>query len=460
MTEHIISSRYRSGKKVMRTMLQAVAELIFFAPLFVTIGIYSFPPVVMIGWFIGLIVAYTLPQLLLKEGKQYKNYTRVAFILINCIILIGLLYSSFPSYLKVVSMIVCIIATAFFIHSGIRNFMYSWRGSFTSTHMTIGLIAYIALQILKVLLLTEIAQYNGLFYGCGMIALIIFLYIINERMLGEHQIVDETSRTFRMSVRINRVIITIIAVVLLAIALLRGIQQQIEAWIMKLINQLIAWFSSDKVAEVAEDIAPPPPPVVDGGDLPPGEPSLFWTYLELIIKYLAMIAIAIAVIFIIGYGARAIFKGIKKLIARLFNPYMLGAEHDDGYIDEVEELQPIAKRAKQAKRLKLKNSRLDARRWSTLSNQDKARDLYTHVVKVNIAAGYHYQASHTAKQTIEEVQVQPQVQSKLVVQETRNDGQNNDYDQLLDVYNAARYGEKAPNESTLQKLFDKFVVKK
>jgi|GEM_PF-1670823 len=459
MSEVIVSSNNRVAKKVFRTIVQAVIELIFLAPIYVTIGLYLFSPVAMIGWLIGLVIAYTLPQLLMKEGKQYKNYTRVAFIIINSVILLTFLYSSFPSHLQVVSIIVWLIATVFFIHSGLRNFMYSWRGSFTPTHMTLGIMAYIVLQILKVTLLTEITHHNNLIYGLGMGALILFLYITNERTLGEHQIVDETSRTFRMSLRINRVIITIISVILLAIALLRGIQKQIEEWIMNFIRAIFAWLSSFESSKVAEEVTPPPPMEEMGEQIPTDEPSMLWMILEKIFKYVAITIIVLGALFIIVYGTKMIVKGIKKLIARLFNPYRLASDLHDGYIDEVEELEPVAKRVKQAKR-KLKYSHMNNQSWSKLSNEDKARELYKHVVKEQIESGFHYQASQTAKETIEEVQAQPHSERKSAKSIHRNDYNKADYDQLIDMYNDARYGEKTPNESHLQKLFDKFVTKK
>ncbi|MCR8656795.1 hypothetical protein [Paenibacillus endoradicis] len=459
MSEMIVSSSNRVAKNVFRTIVQALTELIFLAPLYVTIGIYLFSPVAMLGWFIGLVIAYTLPQLMLKEGKQYKNYTRVGFIIINSVILLAFLYSSFPSQLRVFSIIVWFIATVFFIHSGIRNFMYSWRGSFTPTIMTLGIIAYIVLQILKVTLLTEIAHHNGLFYGLGMGALILFLYITNERTLGEHQIVDETSRTFRMSLRINRVIITIISVVLLLIALLRGIQQQIEDWIMNLIRQFFAWLSSFESSEVAEKVTPPPPMEGMGEAIPTDDPSTWWIILEKIFKYIAITLLVLAAVFIIVYGTMMIVKGVKKLIARLFNPYKLASDLHDGYIDEVEDLQPVAKRAKQLKRVKLKYSPMNTQSWSKLSNEDKARGLYKHVVKEQIDSGFHYQSSHTAKETIEEVQVRPQSERKSTKIIHRNEHNKADYDQLIDMYNDVRYGDKTANESSLQKLFEKFVKK-
>lgn len=462
MSESIASSSKPSVKKVIRTIGQALVELIFFAPLFVTIGVYLFPPVALIGWLSGLIIAYTLPQLLFKEGKQYKNYTRVAYIIVTSVVLIVLVYSTFLTTVSIVSIIAMIIATVFFIHSGIRSFMYSWRGSFTPTHMSIGIIAYIVLQILKVTLLTELTSFNGVFYGLGMCALILLLYITNERMLGEHQIVDATSRTFRMSLRINRVIITIISVILLAIALLRGLQQQIEEWIMNLIKRFFAWLTSFDSSEVPEEMTTPPPMEEMGEVIPPDEPSMWWIILEKIFKYLAITLLVLAALLILVYGIRMIVKGIKKLIARLFNPYKLASDSNDGYIDEVEQLEPVAKRAKQAKRIKRGNIVLSVKNWSELSSYDKARGLYTHVVKEQIESGFQYDASNTAKQTIEAVavQAQPQVDRKTTQRIQRNEHNQEDYDQLLDVYNDARYGDKIPNESILQKLFDKFVAKK
>ncbi|HIW34252.1 MAG TPA: hypothetical protein IAA29_15835 [Candidatus Paenibacillus intestinavium] len=462
MTELIASSRSRSGKKITRTIVQAVTELIFLAPFYVTIGIYLFPPIAIVGWLVGLIIAYTLPQLFLKEGKQYKNYTKVAFVLISSCVLTALFYSSVSNEQTIISAIVCLVANGFFIYSGIRNYLYSWRASFTAVHMLISIIAFIVLQILKITLLTDVVQYNGIFNSCGMMVIIISLYINNERMLGDQQIVNESSRTSRMSVRINRVLITIISVVLLAFALLRSIQKQIEDWLLNLIRRIIAWFSSFEVAEVVEERTSPP--VIGAGEAlpPPKEPSLFWTYLELILKYLVFAVITIAALFLIIYGSKKIFNVIKKLIGKLFNPYKLGAGSEDGYIDEIEVLQPIGKRARLPKRVKHKTSYMDAKRWSTLSNEDKARGLYTHVVKENITTGFQYQASYTAKQTIEEMQVQPQAQSDTVRSAASNDQSKTDshYDQLIDVYNEARYGEKAPNETILQKLYDKFIVKK
>lgn len=462
MTETTVDTSKRSGKRLLRTAWQAIVELIYLAPIYLTIGIYLLPMQSMIIWFLCLVIAYIIPQIIFQTEKPYKNYIRVGFIVVISAIIVAVLYPTFSSNKIIISAIICFVATMWFMHSGIRNVMYTWRASFTSTHMFILVIAYLVLQILKVLLLTELADYNGLFYGCGIIAIILLLFITNERSLSNHQTVDESSRTFRMALYINRAIIAVISIVLIGLVLFRTLQERIENWFMNLIRQLLTWLSSIKPEEVADPTEQvTPPPMTFGDEMVPKEPSVLWMYIELIAKYLVIIMLAAAAVVLLVYGSRK----LKKLLARLFNPYMLAKDEDNAFIDEVEELVPIAKRSKPKKSIKRKEKKLTLDGWAQMSNRDKARGLYTYVVKEHIASGFSYKDSFTAKQTLEGIQLasseKPNTSDNHVnsgLSETSSEGTS--YEQLIDVYDQARYGEGTMNTSILQRLYDKFVAKK
>jgi len=454
MTEQTLSI-FSQFKRLCLVLARGVVEFIFYVPVLLTMAIYFLPQRLMAWWLLGLLTSYMLPHLLIGSGngKKLTNWLRVLFVVTLGALPNIWMYPYIEFQPPLVVFMVCWIVGMFIVDRSIRSLITLWRDSFDHTLMLICLFLFIVLQVLKVFVLQEVGDYELLYNMAGMLAFVLFMYIANERLVQEQHIVERKSATRKMSVRQNRVLITILVVIVVSISLFRQFQQSIEQWLLSVIRAFIAWITSlGKEAEPIEQEVAMPPAEMDMlvGDQ---EQWLIWHYLSIIMKYVAFVGLLCLVLFLFFKLSKKLSILFKWLFAKLFQRNVISTADEWGYIDEIEELQAESTRSKRVNAAQKVDKRLNDAKWRSMSNEDRIRTLYRLVVTEEVSKGYSYQASATPAEIIQELgkgdyTVNPRwLHYKEQLQ------------QLLEQYEQSRYGQLAPTEEILQSLYSQIMKK-
>lgn len=427
-----------SLKRWFMPLWQAIVELIFYAPIWLTIGIYSLSDSMLLLWVVLLIVTYWLPYQLLYNKSEVRNAYRISAVLLlggaPLLILAALTSQDLPLN----AWIGCLLVGFAFVTNSFRSLQLGWINSFSSTIMLIFLFLAVVLQVLKVTALHELASYNTLFYSLGILAVLLFLYIHNERMVTDQQMIDASSATIKRSVIMNRIYITIISLLVVGIMLFRDLQRLVERYVGEWITALLAWLLRERAVE-----EPPPQEQPSGempqlGDLgPQGEPSKFWAILELIVKWLAIAALIALAVVVVYYAVRKLMPLMKQMLAHLLRLKGLQGSTATGYTDEIEELVPEKLKEKKQKKVK---PAAKLKGWKGLSAAEKVRALYRSTVDLGRQKGKPIAPYYTAKETI------------ALLKEEGENANNHAYERLLERYNDTRYGDIEPNEQEIDRL--------
>src|SRR5690606_188289 len=90
---------------LLKPVLRAAVELLFFAPIWLTLGLYTLDPD-SIGLLVALLlVIYCVPQYMFQAGKSMKNGIRLLLILMLGMIPIGAIALFFPDGTGALSML-------------------------------------------------------------------------------------------------------------------------------------------------------------------------------------------------------------------------------------------------------------------------------------------------------------------------------------------------------------------
>jgi len=417
---------------LLKPLLRGAIELLFYAPIWLALAIYTLTPNVLIIWGLLLLIVYCIPQYIWYSGKSMRYGVRLLLVLMfgiaPTVLLAGI------TELSIWALLACCFVGIVFAASSFRSLAHSWHNSFSSVIMTVMIIAALAVQFLKVIVLHELVAYNSVFFSLGIAACILYLFIQNERTIRDQQMIDGASATIRRSVAMNRIYITCITLFVAAIAIFRTAQQQIEQWV----KQFFAWLFRER----AQGDAPPPeqtpPPQQEGmGDmLPQGETAKFWIILEKIIQW-TFTALIIAAVFVgIYYFVTKIVPKLIKLLQQILNQRSLLQQTNEGYQDEIEGIVPEKSDSRRQKRQSTKHASL--KHWRKLNGIDKLKVLFVHTLADGLRRGEPIKVSNTAKQNL----------NLLMKDKPSTDV----YGDLLRQYDNMRYGKLEPDEGKLQQL--------
>lgn len=421
---------------LLKPFLRAVIELIFYAPIWLTIGIYLLPSAQLPLWAALLVIVYCVPQFVFRSGKAIKNGYRILSVAILGILPVALLAALLPAQIDEWAWIACGLVGIAFVESSFRSLLHNWYNSFSTLIMLIMLFAAVGLQILKVITLAKLALFNSIFFALGIVACILFLYIHNERTVRDQQMIDNASTTIRRSVAMNRLYITIIALVVVGIALIRSVQEKLEQWLKQLYQWLLGWLSREPAAE-QQPVEQPQQPQFDLGELEEAsEPSRFWLVLEQILKWLAIAFIVVAVLVAIYYIVTKLIPLLLKLIHRMLNRRALLKQSGEGYTDEIEGIIPQKNKHKRKRVRGL--ARPSLKQWSKLSSREKVKALYVLALSFGLKQGEPIAASKTAQENL-----------KLLMKDQPT---TEIYNELLHSYNEIRYGNVEPDAQHVEGL--------
>lgn len=441
-------------KVLFLTLSRGIIELLFYIPVLLTMAIYLLPAKVIVWWFAGLLISYTIPHLLIRRGGNLSNVLRVFLDLLLGILPIAWLYPSIAIEYPLIAFISCSFVGVVIVERSIRSLLASWKQSFEQVFMLICLLLFIVLQMLKVFWLNEVAHYDSIYNIAGMLAFVIFLFIANERLIKDQRMVERKSAAIRMSVQQNRVLIALLTIILVSISLFRQFQEAIEGWILSVIRAFIAWLSSlGKEGEPLQQEQGMPPAMDMGLGDAEKEPSIIWHYLEMISKYIVFIALVLLLLFAVYKFGRKAYSVFQQLMAKLFNRHQTVKEEEASYTDEIEALQSVKARSKRTKTTVKGEKRLTDARWQAMSNEKKIRTLYRFVIREEKSRGYRFKSTLTPLETILELS------DGQYLKDAKLSNDKEQLQQLLEQYERSRYGQLAPTDAILQSLYSKIVKK-
>jgi len=425
-------------KRFALPLWQGIVELIYFSPIWLTIGIYSLPAALLLPWSLLLLLSYMIPRVIAHNRTKIRNGYRIATDLVLGIAPLLLIGATSSVPLSILAWIGCSLIGILVVESSFRALLMRWTYSFSFTMMIFFLFSAIVLQVLKVMVLHELSGYNTLFYSLGIIAMLLYLFIHNERTIKDQQMIDETSTTIRRSVVMNRWYISILALLVIGIASAREIQRIIERYAEQLLATIMGWLLRDREVEQQpiDEPAAPMQPIMDLG--PEKEPSKFWLLLETIVKWLAIAAIIVLIVFVITYAIKKLLPAIKKLLAHLLKLKSLQISNEAGYTDVIEDIKHERHKEKtQRKKRKLASP---MKRWDRLSAAEKVRVLYSYAVEHGLRSGKPLADYLTAKESI------------AVLKKDENADSTQAYERLLHSYNEVRYGMIHQREDEVEQL--------
>lgn len=240
----------------------------------------------------------------------------------------------------------------------------------------------------------EVLQpHRNVFGITGMIALGIALFLSNTMQIHSAALTrgQEDARVVRPILRTNRKYLAVLYGLIIAISFGEAVWHAVTSALKK-------WLSSLSFPDTGEDAAPAesPPLTAPGGDFPlePGEPSRLAVLLQTILQWVIYILLIAAALIGLYYA----FKGLRKLLGRLFRLLGRNVERSDdtGYIDEKESLLARAIRENR-QRWGTMFSRLVHRepKWDELAdNRERARFLFKHWLKRLRTEGYEWHPQH------------------------------------------------------------------
>lgn len=430
------------ARKLMKHLLYGGIETLFILPVWFLVLFFTSTKTFMILWLVTLPFVYMTGAMLNSRVKNNRRLYRILIGImlgaVHTILLLAVILAVQAEQPGVTVVIPALLA-AFTATRGMSAWAKGWTTSFPNMAMVISILLYVVLTI-AAHLQDKLQPYFNFLTICGIIALVLMLYVVNERLLtSETQsggaIQSSTTKVFK---RQNRFMLTVVAVLLLIAGLFRQLQSSIESFLHAVINRIMEWMngSGEPIEETPAQQVPPQ------NGLPPVEahdPPDWLLRLEQVAKFIgiALLVLGVAVLlFIIG---RKLYQLISKVLGRIWERAADSKESAAGYTDEVESL---VDRTRWSARLGKSKKKQKEARWEELSSVgEKIRYLYRRYVAAAIGKGYGYKPHYTVKETT----------SDIVAWQNKPDS-HTDAAVLARLYDEVRYGGQEPNEELVQSL--------
>ncbi|WP_201003272.1 DUF4129 domain-containing protein [Paenibacillus glycanilyticus] len=422
-------------------LLQGSIETLFALPIWFVALFYTSTDAFTALWLLTVPFIYMAGASWIGKLKNNRRIYRMLLGILLGVLHAGVIYAvlmAFQADLPGAAAILPVLLGAFTAVRGMGASTKSWQVIFPNNLMFVSIILYTILTIVAHLQ-EKLQPYFTFLTFCGIVALILMLYIVNERLLSyETQsggaIQSSTTKVFK---RQNRFMLTIVAVLLLIAGLFRQLQSSIESFFHAVMNKILGWMdgSGEPIEEPPSDTQPPP------SGLPPAEahdPPAWLERLELVAKYIGIALLIIGVAVLLFFIGRKLYRLLSKVLGRIWERAADSREGAVGYTDEVESL---VDRTKWSVRLGKSNRKKEAR-WEELSTAgERIRYLYRRYVAAAVGRGYDYKPHYTVRETTSDIGAWS---SKSVSQA--------DADKLASLYDEVRYGGQEPKEELVQSL--------
>ncbi|WP_138751191.1 DUF4129 domain-containing protein [Paenibacillus sinopodophylli] len=434
---------------IVKAMGKGIIELLFYLPIFLIPAVYLFADSSLWIWIATLPLCYGIGAFL--AGK-FTNMRYVVRLLLAAAV--GGVQSSlllFPpaSSVGIAAMAAGLILTAVITMRGMSGYIKGWSTSFTNTHLLIGILIYVLMQPLKLMVFKQLIPYNGLLIICGIACVILFFFFANERhMNSETADVGKSSATFAFK-RQNRIMMLIIVGLIGFIALFRQIGQAVERFFHDIIDRFMDWMNRPKEEQIpAEELPEAAPPQMPVEAAKP--PSDWMLLIEQIFKIIGIVIAVIAICILLYFIIKKVMQWISVIVAKLQERGADNRDQSEGYTDEVESLVSIHHWREQMGnqfRKRFMKKRTFAEEWEGLAtNSEKIRFLYAHYIREGEKQGYVAKPHLTPRETVDDL-----------VNWQAGKPNTEGIQQMVDVYEEVRYGDKFADDEQVRRLKQPFV---
>jgi|GEM_PF-6867841 len=403
---------------------RAMIELIFFSFIWLTIAFYSLDVLASLIWITILIIGYSLYGVIFINKKT--SYLKIVLYISAFILFVLLACTMLSDNITWINGLLIVAFSSLFLISGFRQFKLDFFHSFQVILMAICISGHLGLQMLKVVWLTELQSINTSLLVLGIVAIIICLFIVNERMLDSQTYLLGESSVHKQAVQLNRILISFISVITIVIILFRSWQEQIERFIKEVINRFLLLFGNNgEIVEEELEIEQNMFPVAyDDGEVT--EKSQFFQFIERILAYLAYALIVVLVIIALFYLSRLLIHVASRLLQFLKKRVAIDENIEVNYIDEVEQLEKLKSKRNSALKVKTKAQN---KAWTRMTKQEKCKYLYVMFIKQLEVEGYQYMKPLTVKEQVDYISSKHQ----LILNEVQTN-------KLVQIYEQAKYG--------------------
>lgn len=429
-----------TGKFVFKSIAAGAFMLLMYFPLTLTAAIYSMPETQSWLWMGTLPILFVLGAVMLAKWPNTRRGLRLvaaAAIAASHTMLVTNGPSNYFS--DNFYYVICGLIGLAAVLKGMQFAMHGWDTAVSGNDMIAGAILYFAAQPFKLLLLDKLVDYNAWLIGCGIASMIIYLFIINERLLNKETAESVKSSTIVLFKRQNRMLIILITAVIAFIAMFRQLQRAVEDGIKGLLAKIVQWLGRSN----PEEVPPDEPPMEPGPMFPPFEkkdPALWMEILDLIFRIAAYSISFVIVLLAIYFIGKKLYEWIRKFVAKLLERGSASQSDDGQYVDEIENLMTLNKfrmglKGKFRSMLK-RNKEIQ---WGDLAtNEERVRFIYTSVVADEMKQGYEAREYLTPRETSAELQKGSRSTAGL--------------NSLIDTYEEVRYGERSASDRKVAEL--------
>jgi len=433
------------------TLGQGIIELLFYLPVFITIAVYLLPEGALWPWIATIPICYWVGSLFVGKYTSLRYGWKLLLSIAIGALHSALIITVWASETTMITLVVCGLVAAFAAMRGMSAELRGWTNSFPNTQMLIGVILFVAAQPLKLIVFKRLTEYNGILIFCGIAAVILFFFFVNERHLNSETVDSGKTSANLAFKRQNRLFIIIIVAIISILALFRQIQKMIESFFHSIIERIMNWFNQSReqtsVEEPPIDASPPEMPMEES------KPASDWmVLLEQIAKFIAVVLVIIIICILLYFVIRKVTKWVRLLAAKLQERGADSRVGEVGFTDEVESLMTLTNlREQMGNKLKklLPKRRSFAQEWNELrTNTEKIRYLYARLLRSSSEQGYEIKEHMTPRETSEEL----------------NNWQNGKMNfeimpQFIEAYEEARYGDKQPDDKQINAFKNQFEKK-
>lgn len=380
--------------------------------------------------------------------------------------LLGIVFKSFVDHLKwwmypLVSIVLGIFASILFTEQwlifivlSLIQIVFVYRGMMYASHdfltsliptsfMWIGGLGIYFVGYFVYRYVDRLLPYLPVLTLLGLITIITIFFLTNSEQLKAATFSKQKhpfiSRAIKAQNRVH-LIITLAFIALIAFG------ETIRSWIWQGIRTVLQWLfqglSDSEQAPIIEET--PPPASFDFGELERGEPSAFAKFLEMITMYIfyafLIVAVIVCVLLLIKKTRKWLFQITKSVLAFLKRLAQRTFHQEEAmqYVDEKESIFKWEewKKEHQEKALDMiKKVFTREPNWEKLSNEEKVRYVYKKLIQKNRNV---YRAATTPRELIKDLQSTTKDERLL--------------EQLIELYERVRYGEKEIEDDVLNEL--------
>lgn len=426
-------------------LAKGAAELLFFLPVALTAAVYCLSDSAVWPWVISLAPSYWIGSVTAALAKVRRRGFKLLLSAVIGVLLSALVIVSLDERAGVLSLAVCGLISAAFSYKGMSESLKGWTSSFPNSQLLTSVCIYVAVQPMKIFVLKELADYNGILIIGGIASVVLFFFMANERLLNSETADTGKSETSIAFKRYNRLMVVILLGFIAVLAMFRNIQQALERMIKNIVDAVMAWLNRPR------DNEPPQsqPPVQEQQPMLPEaeqqEPAAWVLLLEQIFKIAATVLVIVVVCFALFFLGLKLYRLIKATMAKLMERSAERQGEDTGYTDEVESLMSFAKLKNELKGSLRKWMPMRKERepgWNDLTNNaERVRYLYMRLLRAGAKLGYAQSPHLTPRETAADMLARKQ--SAYGEERTTP---------LIEAYEAVRYGERPASDAAVAEL--------